>query len=269
MSSLTPVVCNFALTRANCIVCYGCSANSWDKALLAWNVRRIEPEAPDLDILVCGDCLYRYKYESNFCPSCFKLYAVDESMLPLVPVPLSDAAAGVSASAPGGAVPTAGGADGDDGDEGEQGGDSEKMDVEVEEPAPVEGERVASSGAEEAHGDHSDVEEQEEKGGGGGVVQASAAAEGEHGSDHEGEGEQDHENGDAKPSAPPLPLQTGLSEDNMVQCNECSRWVHAHCEGIDQAQYDAMTLGTHPIWVRDRLDSVRWVASANLTVSLY
>jgi hypothetical protein len=35
----------------------------------------------------------------------------------------------------------------------------------------------------------------------------------------------------------------------QVECNECSRWVHATCEGIDQAQYDAMTLGTHPIWV--------------------
>jgi hypothetical protein len=38
----------------------------------------------------------------------------------------------------------------------------------------------------------------------------------------------------------------------QVECNECSRWVHATCEGIDQAQYDAMTLGTHPIWVSTR-----------------
>jgi hypothetical protein len=36
----------------------------------------------------------------------------------------------------------------------------------------------------------------------------------------------------------------------QVECNECARWVHASCEGIDKAQYDAMTLGTHPIWVR-------------------
>ena len=39
-------------------------------------------------------------------------------------------------------------------------------------------------------------------------------------------------------------------EDRMVQCNECSRWVHALCEGIDQSQYEAMTRGTHPVWVR-------------------
>lgn len=35
----------------------------------------------------------------------------------------------------------------------------------------------------------------------------------------------------------------------QVQCNECARWVHALCEGIDKAQYEAMTLGTHPVWV--------------------
>ena len=39
-------------------------------------------------------------------------------------------------------------------------------------------------------------------------------------------------------------------EDRMVQCNECFRWVHALCEGIDQSQYEAMTRGTHPVWVR-------------------
>ena len=40
-------------------------------------------------------------------------------------------------------------------------------------------------------------------------------------------------------------------EDRMVQCNECFRWVHALCEGIDQSQYEAMTRGTHPVWVRE------------------
>lgn len=39
-----------------------------------------------------------------------------------------------------------------------------------------------------------------------------------------------------------------VEDDKMVQCNECSRWVHALCEGIDQSQYEAMTLGTHPVW---------------------
>jgi hypothetical protein len=32
---------------------------------------------------VCGECLYRYKHVKDFCPSCFKPYATDDSMLPL------------------------------------------------------------------------------------------------------------------------------------------------------------------------------------------
>lgn len=40
----------------------------------------------------------------------------------------------------------------------------------------------------------------------------------------------------------------GIDADSMVQCNDCSRWVHAACEGIDQLQYEAITLGTHPVW---------------------
>ena len=44
----------------------------------------MEPEGPDLDMQVCGDCLYRYKHVRDFCPSCFKPYATDESMLPLL-----------------------------------------------------------------------------------------------------------------------------------------------------------------------------------------
>ena len=45
-----------------------------------------------------------------------------------------------------------------------------------------------------------------------------------------------------------LVVAGGIDADSMVQCNDCSRWVHAVCEGIDQMQYDAITLGTHPVW---------------------
>lgn len=37
--------------------------------------------------------------------------------------------------------------------------------------------------------------------------------------------------------------------DMMVQCNECDKWVHASCDGIDEEQYDAITRGFHPVWV--------------------
>lgn len=39
-----------------------------------------------------------------------------------------------------------------------------------------------------------------------------------------------------------------VDANSMVQCNECMRWVHSLCEGIDQAQYECMTNGTHPVW---------------------
>jgi hypothetical protein len=35
----------------------------------------------------------------------------------------------------------------------------------------------------------------------------------------------------------------------QVQCNRCFIWVHAFCEGMDDAQYEAVSYGTHPIWV--------------------
>ena len=46
---------------------------------------------------VCGDCLHRYKHVKDFCPSCFKLYAMDESMQPLYGATLCVPVAGSSA----------------------------------------------------------------------------------------------------------------------------------------------------------------------------
>jgi hypothetical protein len=45
-------------------------------------------------------------------------------------------------------------------------------------------------------------------------------------------------------------LAVETDEQWMIQCNECNRWVHAKCEGIDHAQYQSISEGTHPIWVR-------------------
>ena len=36
--------------------------------------------------------------------------------------------------------------------------------------------------------------------------------------------------------------------DGMVECNECSRWVHAKCESINQAAFEAIGNESHPIW---------------------
>jgi hypothetical protein len=42
-------------------------------------------------------------------------------------------------------------------------------------------------------------------------------------------------------------------DDCMIQCNECQRWVHAKCEGVDQTQFEAMAIGTHPVWGKEYL----------------
>jgi hypothetical protein len=42
-------------------------------------------------------------------------------------------------------------------------------------------------------------------------------------------------------------------DDCMIQCNECQRWIHAICEGVDQAQFEAMAVGSHPVWGKEYL----------------
>lgn len=52
------------------------------------------------------------------------------------------------------------------------------------------------------------------------------------------------------------PVANLIDDNSMVQCNECSRWVHASCEGIDQLQYEAITKGSHPVWGDEYLCSL-------------
>jgi hypothetical protein len=178
-------------------VCFGCGANSWDKSLLAWNIRRVESEAPDMDMLVCGDCLYRYKYVKDFCPCCFKPYATDESMLPLVPIDPSqpntvspDAAseavvAPIEQTDPLSVVH-------------DVGGDEMEVDAPEQDDATVEEEPVVVEGV---------------------AAEEPSAAAGDEavGLAEEGEGSEDeHEETVVKPPAPPQPSLMGLTEENMV-----------------------------------------------------
>lgn len=195
-------------------VCFGCSEPSWNKSLLAWNAQRVEPEGPDLDMSVCGDCLYRYKYVKDFCPACFKPYATDESMLPLHgPLVVVPDSAGAAASAVEPVVK------------------AEPTEMPAESSVVEEGGNVAES----TEGESMETDDATTTTA---VISSSSDT--------------------VAPASVPAPAEDKgssssesnvLSEDSMVECNECSRWVHAHCEGIDKAQYDAMTLGTHPIWV--------------------
>lgn len=47
--------------------------------------------------------------------------------------------------------------------------------------------------------------------------------------------------------------EISLDDNCMIQCNECSRWIHALCEGLDAAQYHSITTRTHPVWGEEYL----------------
>lgn len=125
----------------HCTTCFACHATTWTTPMTYWNVQRVDYEAKERWLLLCGGCLAGYKHYREFCTICYCLYPLAEE--------LPEAAPGV-------------------------------------EPMAVE-----------------------------------------------------------EVSTPPV---TEIDEKCMIQCNECNRWIHALCEGLDVAQYTAITTRTHPIW---------------------
>ena len=81
----------YQFTCYKCIKCAGCNgqANVWTRPMNVWNMRRVAEDAPDEVIPTCGDCLWRFKHEKEFCPVCYKLYPPEEPPLeqqvPLLP----------------------------------------------------------------------------------------------------------------------------------------------------------------------------------------
>ena len=57
--------------------------NAWEQSLLDWNTKHVDVDGPQRDIMVCADCLLRYKHTRDFCPLCFKFYASEDSEMPL------------------------------------------------------------------------------------------------------------------------------------------------------------------------------------------
>ena len=278
----------------HCIQCAGCGgkASAFDKPLHYWNLRRIDEKAPDEVVPTCGECLFRFKHEKEFCPLCYKLYPPEE--------PLEEdeegegegegeeaGAVGV-AEAEGGVVPSSSSASmavikQEDG--------SETTSVSVSVPAvPAATTTAVTTNVTNASaaGSGTDEEDNEDE-------SPTIVATGAHGGsphtltesmDVEGR-EADQEmvpsssssssSADAgtgagvgaevvKKEEAPIQAPSGAvvlkhkekekpsaEDEAMVQCNECSRWVHALCEGIDEAQYQAMTRGTHPVWGEEYL----------------
>lgn len=42
---------------------------------MRWNSKRIEAESREMNMLVCADCMVRYKQSNEFCPVCFVFYS--------------------------------------------------------------------------------------------------------------------------------------------------------------------------------------------------
>lgn len=72
--------------------CFGCGVSAWDQSLLDWNTKHADMDGQHWEIMVCADCLYKYKRTSEFCPLCFKFYPTeDSSTLLQLPPPLNNA----------------------------------------------------------------------------------------------------------------------------------------------------------------------------------
>lgn len=217
-------------------------------------------------MLVCGDCLYRYKHVKDFCPSCFKLYAMDDSMQPLygatlsvTPAPPAHAAAQVEVGADGVTCTVAVLAPDDSAVSGSlsasrvDGALADDDAGELLEPMEVDSPAEAADSTIE--GD--DAPQCSTQAASSSSSAASCSAPKQSANSEANLAEENMVCAISSYQRQELSLRVVklychflLCFNRQVECNECSRWVHAHCEGIDKAQYDAMTLGTHPIWVR-------------------
>ena len=64
----------------DCIKCEGCGENASAKELLHWNVKRVSPEKSfaDRPIVVCADCMLRFKEKKEYCPVCYVFYDLED-----------------------------------------------------------------------------------------------------------------------------------------------------------------------------------------------
>lgn len=137
----------------------------WETGLIWWNPRRIDADAVDRNLLLCGACLPKYRTLRQFCSICLRTYAVEEEPMVIV------------------------------------------------DPVTVDSKLQSDSNNNTNELIESKVETSEEK------------------------------------NLSLVDDKNELDDNYMVLCNECDRWVHAACEGLDQSQYNSITSGTHPIWV--------------------
>ena len=262
----------------DCLKCEGCGETSSSKALLQWNVKRVSPgeSFADRPIPICADCMVRFKKKQDYCPVCYKFYDLEDEPT-ASPLPSGT----VLSSSPADEL-----VQGKDKGKGEESNDREPAvdddifngfvsfaDENVRMPSSANagsykparcGKRgrrvrrrpkiaaVAAAVAEEQHNLSSELDainKENETDGfpskkyrstsplmdeGGALIDSSLTASSAHLDE---------------PVVEETFIKTGIgTEGQMVQCNECVRWVHAKCELIDEAQYHAMSKGSHPVW---------------------
>ena len=253
----------------DCLKCEGCGVTSSSKALLQWNVKRVSPEESfaDRPIPICADCMVRFKEKKDYCPVCYKFYDLEDE--PASPQPC------VTLGEPSVADKLM-----QDKGNGEETGDREPaVDDDIfngfvsfaDENVRMPSSANAGSYKPPRCGKRSRRVRRRHK------IAAVAIPEGQHSLSSELDAINEEcglsskklrstspvmEEGTlvvSSHSASPMHLvepvieetfiKTGIAtEGEMVQCNECVRWVHAKCELIDEAQYHAMSKGSHPVW---------------------
>ncbi|RYG67859.1 hypothetical protein EON64_06510 [archaeon] len=197
-------------TCFDCTACHNCGVSCWNSPLIYWNVQRAEKIAPEHWLLLCGVCLRYYKQHKNFCTICFKLYTVDDSALQVCGDEPAKKRRRSKKDDKAERIPNKG------------------FVGEVADSNPVPTATSLSFSLSEVPGHDQQP-----------VCTPEAQGEVSNGTLHES---------NAMAVAEDFPLGS-CEDDRMVQCNECARWIHAECEGLDESQYNAIAARIHPIWV--------------------
>ena len=224
-----------AQTSQNPFICWKCipcdicgpAGSAWNRPHHCWKLSRAQDHAPEDPRSLCGECIWRFKHQKDFCPICFKLYPPDDAM-PSHEMVVADSNISQSSAA-----------------------ETRALDV-----------SHSSSATSSVVRDRQGADEQSEEAPDG---QITSAANNDNASNTSG-AEVTMKSRTTTVANESEYIIIKEDTDAMVQCNECNRWVHALCEGIDQVQYEAMTRGTHPVWGDEYLCPICRVSAAKKVI---
>ena len=268
----------------DCLKCEGCGETSSSKALLQWNVKRVSPEESfaDRQIPICADCMVRFKEKKDYCPVCYKFYDLEDepTASALLSGPLGETTPAEVRVEDKGKC--------EESNDHELAVDDDIYngfvcftDEKVRMPSSANAGssnplRPSSTAA--RHGKRGRRVRRRAK-----IAAAASDTENLNSeldnineeSLHDQNVTDELSTKKRRSTSPAMDedalvasliaasstqlvepvveettfIKTGIgTEGQMVQCNECVRWVHAKCELIDEAQYHAMSKGSHPVW---------------------